>query len=71
MKKLMIVTTTVYGGSGIKSRSVERKLVDSTYGHSRPAYAAHGTHRCGGLPTLRRTEKFYSKLEWEMKHGGR
>lgn len=67
MKKFMLVTTTWYGGSGVKHASTKVKKITSQPGHSRPAFAMSGSHRCGGLPILRRTEKAYAAIEWRMR----
>lgn len=68
MKKHILVTTTVTGGSGVKYSHSEVKEVDTR--KSRPAFAMHGSRHAGGLPILRRTEKFYANLEWSMRRGG-
>jgi len=67
-KKYIRVTTTVIGGSGVKSSRSEIKAVNARSGHSRPMYALAGSRRCGGLPILKRTEKAYAAIAWRMAH---
>jgi len=68
-KKQIVVTVTTYGGSGIKSSHTEIRDVGPR--KSRPMFAMSGSRRCGGLHIEKRTEKFYSKLEWQMRNGGK
>jgi len=65
-----IITVEWRGGStsAYKRSYTEVKAVPTS--KSRPAYAMHGSRRCGGLPILRRTEKAYSAIEWRMRQGG-
>lgn len=68
MKQIITVEWRSGSTSAIKRSYSEVKEVGSR--KSRPAFAMHGSRRCGGLPILRRTEKFYSALDRNMMNGG-